>query len=200
MRSYFHSLGIFLFVTALSTNIFGQDTASLTGTVTDPTGAVITDAQVIVENPTNGVHRVTETNTTGEYLVDGLPPASYDLVISAAGFASYHANNIVLRVAQKARANATLQIGPATAQTTVSGLDVAQVETQSSELAGTVTAKQITQLQLNGRDFTQLIALVPGVSNQGGEDQAGNFRSPFFSINGGRAEYNNWELDGGDML
>jgi Carboxypeptidase regulatory-like domain/TonB-dependent Receptor Plug Domain len=191
-----------LFVVALSTSVFSQDTASLTGTVTDPTGAVIRDAQVIVQNPANGVHRVTGTNTTGEYLVDGLPPAPYDLVISAARFESFHANNIVLRVAQKARANAMLQIGTATAQTTVSGLDVAQVETQSSELAGTVTAKQITQLQLNGRDFTQLIALVPGVSNQGGEDQAEhfNFRSPFFSINGGRAEYNNWELDGGDML
>jgi hypothetical protein len=200
MGPYLRSLGILLFVTALSTYVFSQDTASLTGTVTDPAGAVITDAHVIVENPTNGLHRLTETNTTGEYLVDGLPPASYDLVISAAGFEGYHANRIVLRVAQKVRANATLQIGTATAQTTVSGLDVAQVETQSSDLAGTVTAKQITQLQLNGRDFTQLIALVPGVSNQGGEDQAGNFRFPFFSINGGRAEYNNWELDGGDML
>jgi hypothetical protein len=78
MRSCFQPLGIFLFA-ALSTNIFGQDTASLTGTVTDPTDAIIKDAQVIVENPTNGVYRVTGTNITGEYLVDGLPPAPYDL-------------------------------------------------------------------------------------------------------------------------
>src|SRR5262249_15580384 len=101
---------------------------------------------------------------------------------------------------QNSRIDVTLQIGAATEQTTVSGEDVAQVETQSSELAGSLTGRQITQLQLNGRDFTQLIALVPGVSNQATEDQAVNFRVLSFSINGGRTEYNNWEVDGGDIM
>src|SRR5262249_38778542 len=70
------------------------------------------------------------------------------------------------------------------------------------DLAGTVTGKEITQLQLNGRNFTQLVTLVPGVSNQTGQDEgevgiAGNVS---YSINGGRIEYNNWELDGGDNM
>jgi len=200
MRSSLRSLELISVVLALSTTLFGQDTASVTGTVTDISGAVIRDAQVSVTNHANGLHRVTTTNSTGAYLVDGLLPGSYEFLIHAAGFKLYQVNEIVLRVGQKARANVVLQIGAATEQTTVSGQQVAQVETQSSELAGTLTGHQITQLQLNGRDFTQLIALIPGVSNQGTEDQAVNFRFPFFSINGGRAEYNNWEVDGGDIL
>ena len=69
-------------------------------------------------------------------------------------------------------------------------------------LAGTVTGKEVTQLELNGRNFTQLVTLVPGVSNQTGQDEAGVGvgGSVAFSVNGGRTEYNNWELDGGDNM
>ena len=69
-------------------------------------------------------------------------------------------------------------------------------------LSGTVNGKQITQLQLNGRNFTQLVTLVPGVSNQTGQDEGtvGINGNVAFSINGGRIEYNNWELDGGDNM
>ena len=79
---------------------------------------------------------------------------------------------------------------------------MAQVETQSSELSGTVTGKEITQLELNGRNFTQLATLVPGVSNQSGQDDAGVGvgGNVSFSMNGGRTEYNNWELDSGDNM
>jgi Carboxypeptidase regulatory-like domain/TonB-dependent Receptor Plug Domain len=192
------SLGFFLLILLISPGLLGQDTASLTGTVTDATGATITDAQITVGNVGKGIHRTTSTNAAGEYLASGLPPAHYDIAISASGFATYNAKNVVLGVAQKARLDAKLQVGTASLQITVAGEDVSTVETQSSELAGTVTGREITQLQLNGRDFTQLIALVPGVSNQSSEDQG--VGAPHFSVNGGRLEYNNWELDGGDML
>jgi hypothetical protein len=192
------SLGFFLLIPLISPSLLGQDTASLSGTVTDDTNAAITDAQIIVGNVGKGIHRTTSTNAAGEYLVSGIPPAHYDIAISAPGFGSYNVKNVVLGVAQKARLDAKLQVGTASLQITVAGEDVPTVETQSSELAGTVTGREITQLQLNGRDFTQLIALVPGVSNQSSEDQG--VGAPHFSINGGRLEYNNWELDGGDML
>ena len=76
------------------------------------------------------------------------------------------------RVAQKARVDVPLQVGAASTEVTVQGTNVAQVETQSSDLSGAVTGKQITQLELNGRNFTQLVTLVPGVSNQSGQDDA----------------------------
>jgi hypothetical protein len=191
------SLGFFL-ILLVSPSLLGQDTASLTGTITDATNATITDAQIIVGDVGKGIHRTTSTNAAGEYLVSGLPPAHYDIAISAPRFAPYNVKNIVLGVAQKVRLDAKLQVGTASLQITVAGEDVSTVETQSSELAGTVTGREITQLQLNGRDFTQLITLVPGVSNQNLEDQV--IGAPAFSVNGGRLEYNNWELDGGDML
>ena len=189
---------LFVVLFGISTRLLGQDTASVTGTVTDVSGAIVTNAEVTVSNLTAGLRRITHTNTAGEYLVSGLPPATYDIAITAPGFAKYNAKNVVLGVAQKARLDAKLQVGTASFQITVAGGDVVRVENQSSELGGTITGREITQLQLNGRDFAELITLVPGVSNQSLEDQGIGF--PSFSINGGRLEYNNWELDGGDML
>ena len=95
--------------------------------------------------------------------------------------------------------DAKLQIARALFKVTVTGEDVSRVENQSSELGGTITGREIAQLQLNGRDFSQLITSGSRrVSNQNLEDQWIGF--PAFSVNGGRTEYNNWELDGGDML
>ncbi len=184
---------------AISARVFAQDTASITGTVIDPAGASVPNAHVALENREHGVHRETSTNTAGEFLVPGLPLGSYNLSISAPGFKKYEASKIVLRVAQSARVNVTLQVGAASEEITVSGENTAQVDTQSSELAGTITGKQISQLELNGRNFTQLVTLVPGVS--GGQDE-GFVGIQFlpYSFNGGRLEYNNWEVDGGDIL
>ena len=92
--------------------------------------------------------------------------------MTATGFKKYQAKGVKLDVAEKARVDVTLQVGAATTEVIVEGENVAQVETQSSELAGTVTGKEITQLELNGRNFTTLVTLVPGVSNQTGMDEA----------------------------
>ena len=180
----------------------GQDTASITGTVTDPTGAAVANAEVVVSNPDRGINRSTTTNASGDYLVAGLPVGTVNVSVAVTGFKKYAATGIVLRVGEKARHDLTLQVGASSAEVTVLGEDVAQVETQSAELSGTITGKEISQLQLNGRNFTQLVTLVPGVSNQSGQDDAGVGvgGNVSFSINGGRTEYNNWELDGGDNM
>src|SRR5450759_2799600 len=183
--------------------VHAQDTASLTGTVRDSTGASVANAEVAVTNTERGINRTTASNSDGEYSVPALPaPASYNLTVNAPGFKKYQATGVVLQVAQKARVDVSLQVGAASAEVTVMGTTVAQVETQSSDLAGTVSGKEITQLQLNGRNFTQLVTLVPGVSNQTGADEAGVgiTGSVAYSMNGGRIEYNNWELDGGDNM
>src|SRR5947208_9930729 len=182
--------------------LFAQDTANITGTVTDPTGAAVANAQVTIASPERGVTRSAAANNSGVYLFPALPVGSYDMTVTAEGFKKYQANGIKLDVGQKARNDVHLEVGAAQEQVTVEGSNLAQVETQSSDLSGTVTGTQISQLQLNGRNFTQLVTLVPGVSNQTGQDEGtvGVNGSVAYSINGGRTEYNNWEIDGGDNM
>jgi Carboxypeptidase regulatory-like domain len=181
---------------------FAQDTASITGTVTDPTGAAIAGAHVTISNSEQGVNRTATSNGSGDFLFAALPIGSYDVIVTAEGFKGYQAKGVRLNVAEKARVNVTMQVGAATTEIVVQGSEVAEVQTQSSDLGGTVSGKEISQLELNGRDFKQLITLVPGVSNQTGADEGGVgvTANTQFSVNGGRVEYNNWELDGGDNL
>jgi hypothetical protein len=179
-----------------------QDTGSITGTVTDQSGAAVAGAQVAVSSADHGIQRATTTNASGDYNESGLPGGTYDVVVTAAGFKKFQARAVKLDVAQKARVDVSLQVGAATTEVVVEGAAVAQVETQSSDLTGTVNGKEISQLELNGRNFTQLVTLTPGVSNQTGQDEGtvGVYGNVSYSMNGGRVEYNNWELDGGDNM
>jgi len=191
-----------LLLLCFSATLWAQTTGSVTGTVHDSTGAVVANAQVTVSNLAKGINRTTPTNSAGDYLVAGLGQGSYDITVTAEGFKKFEAKGVTLDVAQKARVDVEMQVGAIGTEIVVEGTSVAQVETQSSDLTGTVSGKEISQLQLNGRNFTQLVTLVPGVSSQTGQDEgtvgvAGNVS---YSINGGRTEYNNWELDGGDNM
>src|SRR5438067_2096546 len=197
-----HRIFVLLLLLCAAPLLPAQDTAAITGTVRDNSGAVVPNADVKVTNPAGGLDRATTTNADGDYLVAGLPAATYNMSISSKGFETQPVKEVVLRVAQKLRVDASLQVGSVTTELVVQGENVAQVETQSSELAGTVTGRQITQLELNGRNFTQLTTLTPGVSNQTGNDEPGTGLggNVQFSVNGGRVEYNNWEIDGGDNM
>jgi hypothetical protein len=191
-----------LLTVLLSVLCSAQDTASLTGTVRDKTGALVPNAKVELRSKVNGLTRELVTNSEGSYLGAALPPGQYDVIVSAAGFKKYEAHDVTLRVAQNARIDVVLQVGNAESVVNVQGEGLATVNTQTSEVAGTITGKEIRQLALNGRNFTQLITLVPGVSNQTGQDEgvvgvAGNVN---YSVNGGRTENNNWEVDGGDVM
>jgi len=202
MKSRIIVFGCFLAFAFAGVPAFCQTSASLVGSVKDPSGATVANAQVTVVSNDRGITRNTTSNAEGEWAVPALSPGKYDLTVVAPGFKKFEAKNVVLEVGQKARVEVAMQVGAASTEVTVEGSAIAQVETQSSELAGTVNGKEISQLQLNGRNFTQLVTLVPGVSNQTGQDEgtvgvAGNVG---YSINGGRLEYNNWELDGGDNM
>jgi hypothetical protein len=179
-----------------------QDTASITGTVIDPSGAAITNANVTINNAAQGITRTAVANGSGEYLFAGLPIGGYNITVAASGFKKYEAKGVILRVAEKARVDVTMSVGEASVEVVVEGTTIAQVETQTSDLGGTVTGKQISQLELNGRDFKQLVTLVPGVSNQTGADEGGVgvTANNLYSVNGGRGEYNNWELDGASIM
>jgi len=179
-----------------------QDTGYISGTVTDKSGAAVAGADVLITNTSGSLTRTTTTNSDGAYVVAGLPGGTYNLVVTAKGFQKYSATKVVLDVAQKIRVDVQLTVGAVTEVIEVTGESVAQVETQSSALTATVTGKQIDQLMLNGRNFTQLVTLTPGVVNQNGSDEGkvGIYGNVAYSMNGGRTEYNNWELDGGDNM
>src|SRR3954453_9876750 len=182
--------------------LLAQDTAQITGTVTDPSGAAVPSAQVTLTSVGQGTTRTATANSSGDFLFAAVPVGSYNLAVTAQGFKKYEASGIVLNVGQKARTDVTLAVGTSQETVNVEGSNVAQVETQSSELASTITGKEVSQLALNGRNFTQLVTPTPGVSNQTGQDEGtvGVNGNVSFSMNGGRVEYNNWELDGGDNM
>ena len=149
---------------------WAQTTGSITGTVRDPSGAAIAGATVVVASPERGITREMATNSTGDYNQSGLPAGNYDITVTASGFKKYQARAVKLDVAEKARVDVNLEVGTAATEVIVEGTAVAQVETQSSDLSGTVTGKQITQLELNNRNYTSLVTLVPGVSSAPGDE------------------------------
>jgi hypothetical protein len=203
MKSTILRFSMGLAILCASSLLRGQAiTSSITGTVTDPSGAVVPGASVTVSDPSLGVTRRTVTNGAGSYLVSALPAGTYNLTVSANGFKTYRASAIVVQAARKIRADVTLQVGAVSTEVTIQGTNIGQVQTQTSQLGGTVTGRQITQLELNGRNFTQLITLVPGVNNQTGQEEGtvGVYGSVAYSVNGGRTEYNNWEVDGVSIL
>src|SRR5260370_27524137 len=185
----------------VATKLHAQDTGVITGTVRDNTGAVIQGADVKISGTGGCIERATTTNSDGDDLVAGLPGGTYNLTITAKGFKTFKADGVVLRVAQKARVDAALAVGDIGTEIIVQGEELNQVETQSSELSGTVTGTQISQLQLTGRNYTQLLALTPGATNQSGADEPGTgLATVAYSVNGGRTEYNNCEIDGGNNM
>lgn len=179
-----------------------QDTGYISGTVTDKSGAAVAGAEVVLSSSAGGLTRTTTTNADGAYVVSGLPGGTYDIVVTAKGFQKYSAQRVVLDVAAKVRVDVQMTVGAVNEEVVVTGESLAQVETESSEISDTITGKQVNQLELNGRNFTQLVTLSPGVVNQTGQDEGkvGVYGNVAYAINGGRTEYNNWELDGGDNM
>ncbi len=182
--------------------MFAQQSSAINGQVTDPSGGAIPNAQVTLTLTGQGTVFNATTNNAGEYSVPALGAGTYNLQVTAQGFEKYEANGIVLRVSRTERVDARLSVGSVTTEVNVSGSELGTVQTESPEISFTITGKQITQLVLNGRNFTQLVTLSPGVTNQTGQDEGetGVAGSVEYSMNGGRTEYNNWELDGASIM
>src|ERR1700722_2565231 len=148
-----------------------KEKGSITGAVTDQTGAVLPGATATVTNSA-GLTQARTTNDRGEYSIEGLSAGTYSLTISAPAFKDFHSDGLVLNAGQSIPIDALLEPAGTTTSVNVEGQKVSQVETETSQIVGTITQKEIVSLGLNGRNFTQLIALTPGVSNQTGQDEA----------------------------
>lgn len=171
--------------------------ATLSGTVTDPSGALVPNATVTIsENGVNGAARVVQTDANGRYLAPNLPAGTYTVTVTASGFETYLGKGIVLNVAEKHAFNVELKAGSVTTTITVEDNPVS-VETESSAQAGTLDGVQIRELELAGRNFQQLVTLQPGVVSQMGDETSA--ANNLMSVNGARTSANNWTIDGADI-
>ena len=171
--------------------------ATLSGTVTDSSGAVIPHATITISlNNMNGTSRVVETDASGYYTATNLTAGTYSVTAVAQGFATYKGKNIVLTVAEKHAVNIELKTGSVSTTVTVEDNPVS-VDTESSAQAGTISGVQVRELELSSRSFEQLVTLQPGVVNQLGDDVSAGATA--LAINGARTTANNWTVDGADI-
>lgn len=191
----------FLLLLSSSTLLKAQElAATMVGTVTDPSGAAIPGATVtITQNGVNGSPRVVQTNPQGSFTATNLQAGDYTVTVSASGFQTYSAQNVVMNVAQTRTVDARLNVGAGTQTVTVQQSAVT-IDTETSALAGTISGTQVRELQLNNRNFEQLVTLQPGVvSGLPDEVGFGLNNTSSVAVNGVRDTANNWTVDGADI-
>jgi hypothetical protein len=173
---------------------------TISGTVTDTTGAVIPNATVTVaQQGVNGASRAVQTDSRGTYTVTHLAAGNYTIKISATGFQAYQAQNVTLFVAQSRTEDAQLHPGQVSQTVTVQE-NAETVDTTSAAVEGTISGTQVRELQLNNRNFEQLVTLQPGVvSALPDEVGFGLSNTSSVAVNGVRDTANNWTVDGADI-
>jgi hypothetical protein len=181
-------------------------TGSVTGQVTDVTGAVIAGAQVVAHNTATGVDSTVATNGTGDYSIRFLPVGQYELKVTANGFATTQFPPFALEVDQTVKLDAKLKVGQETTTTVVEGSVAPILNTNDASLGTTLTNNEINNIPLNGRNFSSVTLFIPGAISTNPNGTSGNNaieRSTYYTdipnINGNRAQANNYTLDGVDM-
>jgi hypothetical protein len=190
--TFFHLPARIALVACLSAAAAGAQTttARLTGTVTDPSGAAVSNAQISIRNLATGQERVVTSNSDGLYVAVSLQPGTYDVLITAAGFANAENKNVVLAVGQEVTKNFAVGVAGAETSVTVNAGSVVDLDTSSAKIGANVPEREIKALPINGRQISQLYLLTPGATNTG----TGAFGDIRFS---GRAvEQNIIRLDG----
>jgi Carboxypeptidase regulatory-like domain/TonB-dependent Receptor Plug Domain len=194
----FALLAIILFAAPSRAQVAG---ATLSGTVNDPSGAVVPNAQVSARNTATGVTRTATTDSAGFYSIPNLLPGNYEVTITATGFSTAVQSNVELAVGAQQQLNIAMKIGETTQKVQVTEAAPA-VQLTSSTLSGEVQAQTVRELPLNGRDWTQLATLQPGVAkieSQMSYDTSARGNRGFgaeYTISGGRTTFNNYRIDG----
>ena len=190
---------VFAVILLLGTFAYGQTAATITGTISDQSGAVVPNAEIVITNVGTGQSRSLQSNALGRYTAPGLNPGSYEMTATSPGFQQTVRSGITLTVGSEAVINLTLQPGQVT-QTVQVTAEVPLVQTTTSSVSGLVDSEKIRALPLNGRSFDQLVYLEPGVNvatAAGKEVNQG--RGKKFSANGARTTSNYFMLDGTDI-
>jgi hypothetical protein len=185
---------------------YGQATGSISGTVTDASGAAVPNARVTVTAPATGASRSITTNESGEYIVPLLGVANYNVQVELQGFQTAKADDIRLQVDEHRELD--FKLTPASVQNSVEvSATAVAIQTSDATLGQVITTQQVADLPLNGRDFVQLATLTPGVAQEtnpnsffnGGPSSEASARGSYsLSVGGSRANSTDWLLDGND--
>jgi len=205
---------LLVLISGINRNAFAGVTASIAGAVKDPSGAMVPGAQVTATNTETNVSQVVSTNGQGVYDFPALQPGKYEVTVNLAGYKAFKQAGIVLNVNDAVMVDISLQVGSADEVVTVSS-NALHVETTTTQLGEIIEDKEITSVPLNGRSYTDLLALQPGVANSnsglgGGSSPNNNFQSGGFqlpqvsgdensgnlSVNGMREDANGYLLNG----
>ena len=182
---------LLLAVFLLSGSLWAQNTGSISGVVTDSSGAVVSGAQVTITNQGTNLDRVVTTNASGFYSVSNLVPGIYSVTVEKSGFKPVKYSNTALTVAQALSLDASLAVGAQEQTIEVNGAQVAPIETESAQLSTLVDSQTLLNLPLLTRNPYELVLLSPGAIQT-------NDTSAGFSVNGSRSRNNNFLLDGVD--
>jgi hypothetical protein len=187
----FHWRTLALLLLPVAVAAQGTPAGTIYGYILDPTHRAMPGAQIVVEDPNTGAIRNTSTNQQGFYSVPALSPGLYNIAIEATGFKTIYRNGLVLEADQQARLDFTLTIGSKTESITVEG-SAPLLNTSDASVSTLIGNQFVTNMPLNGRSFSSLINITPGVvlsrSNQYEQGQ--------FSVNGQRPDANYFTVDG----
>ncbi len=178
-------------------------TADILGTVTDATGAVVPNAQVTAKNLATGETRNVTTGASGDYTFSLLQPGHYSVTVTASGFKVSNTTDLAIEAGDRARNDAHLQLG-ASSETINVEAQTPLLQAESATVSSTVTAQAVQDLPLNGRNYVQLVQLVPGANEGPGNGLTSGGRpddrrqSSSISVNGQDDTLNNFTIDGFD--
>src|SRR6202035_539027 len=176
--------------------------ATLSGTVTDQSGAVVPKAEISIKNIATGVTRAVSTDPAGFYSAPNLLPGNYEITTVAPGFSSAVRTGITVTVGAQQVLNLTLQVGQVTEKVQVTG-EAPTVQLATSSISAVVNSTTVRELPLNGRSWTDLAALQPGVVSiqtqptfATGPDRGDRGFGAQITVAGARPQENNYRLDG----
>jgi hypothetical protein len=173
------------------------DSASVLGTVKDPSGAAIGSASVTLLSPAKGVQSIRQTDANGDYEFTNVQPGEYTVTVQASGFEKSDTDRFVVTVGARQRVDLALKVGSDNQTVTVSGA-ATLLETDTSDRGETIQTREAVTLPLNGRSYADLSTLVPGVRKSLLETLSAPPRDASYNVNGQNSMTNNFQLDGID--
>lgn len=200
-RSLFCGIALAFFASLLSSSAHGQFRNAIEGTVYDPEGKIIANAQVVLVNVETGVSQSTRTNAEGHYRFPSLPPGKYKITASAPGFKQVTQENITLGGSEVRTVPITLEVGQVAEQVTVTS-EPPPVQLSEAKVTSSLSSVEVRNLPLAGRNVLDLVSLAPGVtgagnigSEAGGSDIFSLVGNPNFNAGGQRGEGNVFYVD-----